>query len=152
MSDLATCSDLERMLETATSEALETMCFFGVMGPTDQFPQEEEQISARMTFQGDATGVFHSTLNSSAAWAIAANFLGEDAGDISRQQVDTVLCELANMICGSLLSSYKRDGHFELSSPEITPMEHCQPDEGVRRMFELESGCIALAIDFRHRS
>jgi CheY-specific phosphatase CheX len=140
------------MLETATSEALETMCFFGVMGPADQLPQGEEHISARMTFKGDANGVFHSTLDTAAAWAIAANFLGEEVPDISREQVDTVICELANMICGSVLSSYKRDGHFELSTPEITQLEDPQPDEAVRRIFELETGCIALAIDFRPKS
>jgi CheY-specific phosphatase CheX len=149
MSNLATLPDLERMLEVATSEALETMCFFGVMGPTGQLTDGPEHISARMTFKGDAEGVFHSTLDTPAAWAIAANFLGEDESEISREQVDTVVCELANMICGSVLSSYKRDGHFELSTPEITQMEDSQPDEVVRRVFELETGCIGLAIDFR---
>ena len=149
MADVATYPDLGRMIETATGDALETMCFFGVMGNLDELPEGEEWISARLTFQGDANGVFHSTLASSAAWAIAANFLGLEREDISFPQVEAVVCELANMICGSVLSTYKKDGHFELSSPEITDMEDSQPDQVVRRVFELESGSIALAMDLR---
>jgi CheY-specific phosphatase CheX len=137
------------MLEAATGDALETMCFFGVMGPLDQLPVGEEQISAKLTFQGDANGAFHSTLSSPAAWAIAANFLGEEPADISLPQMEAVVCELANMICGSVLSNYKKDGHFELSTPQITNLEDSQLDQSVRMVFELESGSIALAIDLR---
>ena len=152
MSEIAVGPDLERFLETATTEALENMCFFGLMGPIEEMPEGEERISARLTFQGDANGVFHSTLDSSAAWAIAANFLGEEVPDINLTHVQAVACELANMICGAVLSIYKKDGHFELSSPEITEKEDCQPDQVVRRVFELETGSIAMAIDLRPNS
>ena len=149
MFDAAACAELEAMLEAATSHTLETMCFFAVMGPLDEMPDGEERISARLTFQGAANGVFHSTLDLSAASAIAANFLGEEAEDVSRSSMEAVVCELSNMICGSVLSNYKRHGHFELSSPEITVVEDSQPDQAVRRVFELESGSIALALDLR---
>lgn len=149
MSKLADCLELETMLEVATCDALETMCFFGVMGPLEEMPDGEERISARVSFHGDATGVFHSMLDLPAAMAIAANFLGEEPADVSRSGMEAVVCELANMICGSVLSNYRKDGHFELSSPEITRAGEEQPDQAVRRVFELESGSIALALDLR---
>ncbi len=149
MSNDARGAELEAMLEAATSDTLETMCFFGVMGPLEEMPAGGEWISARLTFQGDANGVFHSMLDLPAAMAIAANFLGEEAEDVSRSRMEAVVCELANMICGSVLSNYRKDGHFELSSPEITGAEDEQPDQAVRRVFELESGSIALALDLR---
>ena len=151
MSSVAGFLELEAMIEAATSDTLETMCFFGVMGPLEEMPLGEGRISSRLTFQGDANGVFHSMLDLPAAYAIAANFLGEDVEDVSRSRMEAVVCELANMICGSVLSNYKKDGHFELSSPEITDAEDAQPDQAVRRVFELESGSIALAMDFRPR-
>lgn len=149
MDNIAVCLELEAMLEAATSDTLETMCFFGVMGPLEKMPAGEERISARLTFRGDANGVFHTMLDLSAAWAIAANFLGEEVADVSRSRMEAVVCELANMICGSVLSNYKKDGHFELSSPEITGAEEAQPDQAVQRVFELETGSIALAMDLR---
>jgi len=149
MSDVAACGGLEAMLEAATCDTLETMCFFGVMGPLEQMPAGEGRISARLTFHGDANGAFHATLDLSAASAIAANFLGEDAEDVSRLRIEAVVCELSNMICGYVLSNYKPHGHFELSSPEITGEEDSQPDQAVRRVFELESGSIMLAMDLR---
>ena len=149
MSRIAGSLELEAMLEAATSATLETMCFFRVMGPLEEMPAREERISARLSFQGDANGVFHCMLDLPTAKAIAANFLGEEAEDVSRARMESVVCELANMICGSVLSNHKKDGHFELSSPEITGSEDEQPDEVVRRVFELESGSIALAMDFR---
>ena len=147
MTNLADCLELGAMLEAAASETLETMCFFGVMGPLEEMPAAGKALSARLTFQGDATGTFHLMLDLPAAMAIAANFLGEEAEEVSRLRMEAVVCELANMICGSVLSNFKRDGHFELSSPEITGAEAEQPDQAVRRVFELESGSIALAMD-----
>ncbi len=149
MANVDDCPKLEVMLEAATSDTLETMCFFGVLGPLEEMPVGGEWISARLTFQGDANGVFHSMLDLPAAMAIAANFLGEEAEDVSRSRMEAVVCELANMICGSVLSAYKKDGNFELSSPELTSAEAAQPDQAVRRVFELESGSIALAMDLR---
>ncbi|MEO8127240.1 MAG: chemotaxis protein CheX [Bryobacteraceae bacterium] len=149
MSDVAACAGLETMLEAATSDTLETMCFFGVLGPLEEMPAGEERISTRLTFQGDANGAFHTTLDMSAASGIAANFLGEEAEDLSRSRIEAVICELSNVICGSVLSHYKRQGHFELSTPEITSQEGSQPAGAIRRVFELESGSIALAMDLR---
>jgi hypothetical protein len=124
MSNVAGCLEVEALLEAATGDTRETVCFFGVMRPSEEMAAGEEQIATRLTFQGDSKGVFHSMLDSPATSAIAANVLGEGAEDVSRSCLEAVACELANMICGS-------------------------PDQAVRRVFELESGSIALAMDFR---
>jgi CheY-specific phosphatase CheX len=147
MSNGANCTDWAELLEAAATDTLETMCFFGVMGPMDEMPDGEEHLAARLTFRGDVNGAFHATLVLPAAWAIAANFLGEEPEDITLPRVEAVVCELANMICGSVLSNYKRDGHFELSSPEITAEEPSQPNQVIRRVLELETGSMAVALD-----
>src|SRR5258708_39245514 len=115
MSKIAASPDLDGFLETATTEALESMCFFGVMGPIEEMPDGEERISARLSFQGDANGVFHSTLDSSAAWAIAANFLGEEVPDITLSHVQAGACGPAKKICGAGFSLLKKSGHLEVS-------------------------------------
>ena len=54
-----------------------------------------------------------------AANAIAADFLGEDAESLTAQQSTDVTLELANMICGAVLSRIESSATFRLGAPQI---------------------------------
>jgi CheY-specific phosphatase CheX len=139
-------SELENLLEAASYDVLETMCFFGVLGDADSINSTEEQITAKVLFRGDAAGEFRATLDYSAAWSIAANFMGEEPLDVELAHMQAVICELANMICGAVLSNYRKDGLFQLSTPEIAGCEESQSPQEVSRVFELESGSMKVSI------
>jgi CheY-specific phosphatase CheX len=145
-------SELENMLEAASYDVLETMCFFGVLGDADSLTSTEEQITAKLFFEGEAVGEFRATLDYSAAWAIAANFMGEEPLDIELAHMQAVICELANMICGAVLSSYRKDGLFHLSTPEIADCEEVQSPKEVSRAFELETGSMKVSITLENSS
>ena len=78
-----------------------------------------QDLSIRLTFEGDPPGIFRLRLARTAADCIAADFLGEDAEDLSPRQSHEVACELANMICGAVLSRIESRGNFRLSAPEL---------------------------------
>ncbi|HVX67697.1 MAG TPA: chemotaxis protein CheX, partial [Bryobacteraceae bacterium] len=79
------------------------------------------------------------------------NFLGaEDESGIQEEQVGEVLCELANMICGSVLSRLAGDLAFDLSHPELVAGDGDRTGwlQSAARTFELENGWLTAAIRF----
>ena len=52
------------------------------------------------------------------ARGLAANFLGEDEADLADADVGEVVGELANMLCGSVVSRMEGNSHFVLTHPE----------------------------------
>jgi len=112
----------DEMLAAAAGEVLETMFFTGVYGPAQGGSPAELRVSARLSFEGTPSGVLILSVSEPAVRSLAANFLAPDEDDsLSPTQVGCVVCELANMICGSLLSRVKTEEHFRLSSPELLP-------------------------------
>ena len=49
----------------------------------------------------------------------AADFLGVDEGELTGHQVGEVVCELANMICGSVLSRMESAATFRIAPPKL---------------------------------
>jgi CheY-specific phosphatase CheX len=111
------------MLAAATSEVLETMFFTGVDGPARAGGSAGvPRLAARLGFEGTPSGVLTLSVSEPVMRALAANFLAAEEGEtLSAGQLGSVVCELANMICGSLLSRVKTEEHFRLSSPELIP-------------------------------
>ena len=65
---------------------------------------------------------------------------------ISERQACEVLCEMANMICGSVLSRLEPDAAFELLQPAIVPAGSAA---GVSRSVGCGDGAVALWIDLQ---
>jgi len=87
-------------------------------------------ITAELSFEGNPPGSFRLTLDSVAARSAAADFLGADPGELSSAHLADVVCELANMICGSLLSRIESSTTFRLSKPCLASAEdHSQTGE-----------------------
>lgn len=125
----------------AASDVLESMCFLGVVGASDDpATPAEDSILCRLEFSGDGRGVFGLATSPCLAAVIAENFLGEPAKEISRMQMEEVLCELSNMICGSFLSRLRADSIFDLTHPRCEPV-------GALLLAEIAKSSTAQALD-----
>jgi len=89
----------------------------GLEGP--ESAASETRVVARLTFEGNPSGSLSLSVTGAAARSIAADFLGEDEPELSEQQIGEVICELANMICGSVLSRVESNTIFRLGAPRL---------------------------------
>jgi len=114
-------SKWDEMLAAAAGEVLETMFFTPVYGPAPAGASVSgPRMAARISFQGTPSGVLILSVPEPAARALAANFLASEGDDpLPVSQLRGVVSELANMVCGSLLSRVESEEHFRLSSPEL---------------------------------
>ncbi len=108
------------LLAEAAAEVLEKMFFTELM---DEAPPPEtlagDWITARVRFRGSPPGACRVAVGEGGAAAIASNFLGLEPDQLTPERVRSVIGELANMICGSLLSRLEARCRFSLASPEI---------------------------------
>ena len=117
-----TDTSIHLALRESVVEVLEKMFFIDAITalPPDAAAQGPAVVVA-LEFDGDPPGVFRMSLARAAAVLIAADFLGEDADSLAGPRVDEVAKELANMICGAVLSRIESSVTFRLSPPDIIP-------------------------------
>src|SRR5579862_2115812 len=118
-------NEWNNMLEAAAGEVLETMFFTEVCSPREGGSAHSEPgIGAHLRFVGTPSGALTIRVSEPAARVLAANFLApEDDEPLPSAQLGSVVSELANMICGSLLSRVGSEQHFRLSAPEPVAAE-----------------------------
>jgi chemotaxis protein CheY-P-specific phosphatase CheC len=115
------------ILNAAAGEVLETMFFAAVFGEGPNLPagspegsSEPPLVVARLDFLGQPSGDFYVALTEPAARSMAGNFLGaEDASELTPVSVGEVVCELANILCGAVLSRVDNLANFKLCHPEL---------------------------------
>jgi CheY-specific phosphatase CheX len=139
-------NEMQQMLSAATAEVLESMFFTSPAGYSEGRAQADAAaISARLSFRGRPSGVLGVRVPLPTGRQLAASFRGRENAQLSEVQVGEVVCELANMICGSVLSLVERDCRFDLSQPLIdgpgAPRPECAT---ASRVFELEEGRLAV--------
>ena len=112
----------EPLIETALAESvrevLEKM-FFVDLADSPSGESLTSGFAAELSFDGDPPGSFGLALDQVAARSATGDFLGNDSADLSEEQLKEVVCELANMICGSVLSRIESSATFRLSKPAI---------------------------------
>lgn len=135
-----------QLLSESVGEVLESMFFTGVFDEdASNDDGEMSLIAARLAFRGTPSGEFGIRTNPETVQKLSASFLGEDEGAIGAGQSGEVLCELANMLCGSFLSRLERNGRFDLSKPEIQPAGAEVPQDcAIRRKFQAEEGSLQV--------
>lgn len=113
----------------AVTEILETMCFLeakpytasvadcGHLEQAVNDPDGPPAYGAELRFDGGICGQLRLFADESAARCMAANFLGEEEDEVLPRQLQQVLLELANMICGAILHEQEYELLFTLSSP-----------------------------------
>jgi CheY-specific phosphatase CheX len=115
-------SDFTPLIAECCGEVLDAMYFTSVFDTTHQ-PGLQPELTASdlafaLRFQGDVRGVFGLHLAAPMARTLAANFLGEDEDAISDEEIAEVVGELANMLCGSIVSKVEGHSKFVLSHPQ----------------------------------
>lgn len=87
-----------------------------------------ELIAASLSFEGSPPGRFGLVVSDLVARNLAANFMGGDeAASLLPGQVAGVVSELANMICGAVLSEMESNSNFNLGSPSSIRVSADEP-------------------------
>jgi CheY-specific phosphatase CheX len=135
-------------LSGAVANVLERMFFLEVLGEAAEPPPEAETVTVDLSFEGDPPGRFRMRISRPAANTVAADFLGEDAGSLTDRQSTEVTLELANMICGAVLSRIESSASFRLGTPQIAAGDtgKQRPAEETRYTVDTGSGALTVAI------
>jgi len=150
--------DLRALLAVGVGEVLETM-FFTEAEPVDAFPPSQGEIQPSiavvMHFRGMPSGQFWLWLGADTAAALGAGFLGLDPDEVSAGEREEITAELANMICGAVVSRFESEAAIELSAPVVVardidfdriPMPR---DPALVQRYQLQEGRMAVAFDFQ---
>ena len=143
----------DQLLSTTVDSVLQTMFFSVIWGPAE--PETNGAVlESRLAFRGHPSGTFDVCLSEPSARLLAAAFLGEDEESLTDSQTGQVVCELANMLCGSLVSSLQTDGSFELDSPELVvsgseAVVDCKEPPAARQSFALDVGILTVTLHVR---
>jgi CheY-specific phosphatase CheX len=149
----------DRLVESAQT-VLETM-FFATPDTVSMDPQRPagELIAVSLTFQGSPSGRFQLIVSDLAARTLAANFIGcDDAMSLLPGQVTGVMGELANMMCGAVVSEAESDVSFDLDAPEAIHVgaDEPAPDFGAGSpcicRFEFPEGALVSCLTFKEPS
>ena len=155
MPDLVFQPALREALRDAVTEVLEKMFFIRLLEDPRAAAElsrrapassSEGEIAARVAFHGEPSGALSLRLDYRAARAIAADFLGEEEAELIRQQVEEVVGELANMVCGAVLSNVESAVSFRLDQPamlDAAAAENRQP-ENAAHAFPIGSGALTV--------
>ena len=150
-------SDFASLLPDHCSEVLDAMYFTTILEATiepneaaseiecaqDRSLPQADDFAFQLRYTGDVSGRFGLCLGASTARSLAANFLGEEETDISPTEVSEVVGELANMLCGAVMSVVPSKHKFVLSHPEPTlALPHSCAQDMVLARLETDSGDI----------
>ena len=148
--------EIQTALAAAVEEVLETMCFTTVLASAEgAFPPEGDggapALTADLHFQGKPSGGFRVGVPMKLARVVGAGFLGREEIEVSDSQAEEVVCELANMICGTVLSRLESKATFQITHPELTPPEQGVSFEGAgaKRWFDLGDGILTVSLELQ---
>jgi CheY-specific phosphatase CheX len=133
------------------SEVLDAMYFTTVLDSQEMEAADSQGgdtlVAFSLRFAGEVSGNFGILLELSTARKLAANFLGEEERSISSMEAGEVAGELANMLCGSVMSRVEGEHKFVLSHPEAVALSPVlgTGDELVCR-FATDSGDVTVWI------
>jgi CheY-specific phosphatase CheX len=136
----------EPALRASTVEVLEKMFFIcEAAEPVSGGDTAAPQIVVRLIFEGSPAGWLALRIGKAAARSIAADFLGEEEETLTDGQAEEMVCELANMICGSVLSRTAPEAMFRLSSPRVMPpAAWVDPQDAAVYRVALAHGALAI--------
>lgn len=142
--------DLHEVLRQSVEEVLEKMFFIRALDD-GALPAryEDDAISAHLSFDGDPPGSLILHVAAGTARSIGADFLGEQEDDLNAAQVGEVICELANMICGAVLSRIESTAAFRLGAPRLGDEDFGDAGSTCRAVHSLELGGGSLTVKLR---
>jgi CheY-specific phosphatase CheX len=143
-------ADVAPALAAAMDSVLEQMFFVTEIAEAE--PPEPGAVptrTARVRFSGEPGGWIDVLVGMDAAANIAADFLALDPGELTPSQIDDVVLEFANMLCGAAVSRLETDATIRLTAPALLEGETPAPDAAlVRRSVSIGSGVITARFHF----
>jgi CheY-specific phosphatase CheX len=139
--------ELHHLLAIAVEDVLETMFFSETFGSCET-EARAAQLEARVAFSGASSGSVAVRISESSARSLAASFLGEAEESLGDAQVSQVVCEVANMLCGSIVTKMESQGCFDLGAPELYPDSNQQvvTSAAVQQSFAIERGTLTVSL------
>ena len=142
--------NFDQLISETVSAVLETM-FFTIPVGHAELKVHAGDMEARLAFHGHPSGALDVRLSRSGARMLAGGFLGEEDETLTDTQLGQVTSELANMLCGSLVSKLEPEESFDLDPPELVPMRTEDSSEqessfASRQNFQLESGVLTVSL------
>jgi CheY-specific phosphatase CheX len=123
------------------------MFFAETMGELPATEPAGDEIIVELEFQGEPSGSLLLRLTCQAARQIAADFLGIEECAITEMQTSEVVRELANMVCGSVLSRVESSATFRLAPPRIvTPRAIAACLSNTQYRVQLSNGTLAVTL------
>ncbi|HTP85848.1 MAG TPA: chemotaxis protein CheX [Bryobacteraceae bacterium] len=111
-------AELGAAVAEAARSVLETMFFAEVEACAPLTAEQQQNMTGvAVQFDGGMRGEFLIGFDPRVAGVLASGFLGADEADVSPAEVEQVLCETANMICGAALSHIEAEDHMRLGTP-----------------------------------
>lgn len=146
--DLAT---LSKVIDESTARVLETMFFTSIVEEDAIRPEPREDVGATLTFSGEPSGFLSLVLSMETSEALAEAFAGLDREEITDLQREEILNELANIICGSILSKVESDSAFALGPPRpVGPADARVANRSdthfIQRSFNLGNGVLTVIL------
>jgi CheY-specific phosphatase CheX len=135
----------------AVPDVLETMFFELVAGAPEvgSIAPLELMDSSRVDFEGSARGYLVVAVASSLSGSLAEAFLALEDQGAQELNIEFVLGELANMLCGSALGRFQPEGTFRLSTP-LTHRRRTLPEQSEPGFpwirFPLDSGPLLVGL------
>lgn len=139
--------EMEHLLAAAVEEVLETMFFSEATGSCE--PEAcASGFEARVAFRGEKSGFVSVRISKASARSLAASFLGESEDSLDDSRVEQVVCELANIFCGSIVTRMESHGSFDLGTPQLLSHSDQQEsaDAGIQQSFAIERGTLTLSL------
>ena len=137
----------EEFLDTTTEQVLETMFYTGVLGLADALA-EEPRVLAEVGFSGSHSGSIVVSTPVSTADILTAAMLGVDTSEVPEGQGPAVVGELANVLCGAILSQAEPSGRFVIAPPKVSRLAEPIMMQGViaQRAFSIENGDLTVGL------
>ena len=136
--------DFKCHIAPAVASVLESM-FFSEAEESCEPSRGMDDLRARVSFSGEVCGVLGIRISERSARSLAASFLGEAEELLSDAQIAQVICELANILCGWIVSKEDWRGVWELGSPELLSADEAEL-EGVEESFSLDGGGLTVSL------
>jgi hypothetical protein len=137
--------DFTAALSRVSSEVLETMFFTEAMPAECEHGWFASAMTVQVAFDGSHSGEMWLAVGGEAVPALASAFLAldpEEAGEMERSQV---MLELANILCGAVLSSLWRESRLQLDAPKLAEWQ-CAGEGVWHCCLVLPEGRLAISI------
>jgi CheY-specific phosphatase CheX len=136
----------DQVADTVAAEVLETMFFTAAEPAACEHAWLGVAQTARVRFSGSHRGEMLLAVSAEAADPVAASFLGLEPDELTNTQRGQVIQELANILCGALLSRLWPESTLALSAPELANWEDWPAEGALHRCFLIPEGMVAILI------